>query len=101
MLVEILPSGEIQFIYKDELRGLMTVGKSCVSRASDVEPNAEGEWTADLTRVGGPVLGPYKLREDALAAEVEWLETHSFGRSYNAVGPQENTNVQCTVDGRS
>lgn len=89
MLIEISPDGDISFIYKDELRGLMTIGKSTVKRASDVEPTAEGEWTADLTRVGGPILGPFKFREDALAAEVAWLETHSFGKDYNGVNPQE------------
>jgi hypothetical protein len=27
-----------------------------------------------MSPVGGPVLGPFRLRRDALAAEVAWLE---------------------------
>lgn len=79
MLVEILQDGSMRFLYNDELRGLMATGKSKVERASDVEPNEEGRWTADLTRVGGPCLGPFDLREQALAAEVAWLEANNFG----------------------
>ena len=79
MLVTITPDGTLKFLYNDDLRPLMELGKSTVSRASDVEPTAEGEWTADLSRVGGPVLGPFKLREQALAAEVSWLENNNFG----------------------
>lgn len=79
MLVSIAPDGKLQFLYNDDLRPLMALGKATVTRASDVEPTAEGEWTADLSRVGGPVLGPFKLREQALAAEVQWLEDNNFG----------------------
>jgi hypothetical protein len=81
MLIEILPSGVIRFIYNDSLRGLMDAGKSTVVRASEVEPNEEGQWTADLSRVGGPILGPFKFREEALTAEVQWLEANSFGEA--------------------
>lgn len=80
MLIEILPDGSMQFLYNDDLRPLMDEGKSKVTRASDVEPNEEGKWTADLSRVGGPLLGPFEFREAALAAEVAWLEANSFGQ---------------------
>ena len=40
-----------------------------ITRASHVEPDAEGRWLADLTPVAGPVLGPFDLRSEALAAE--------------------------------
>lgn len=42
-------------------------------RASHVEPSADGGWTADMAPVGGPVLGPFPLRAQALSAEREWL----------------------------
>jgi len=79
MRIEILPNGQMVFLYNDELRPLMETGNSEVKRASDVEPTEKGEWTADLIRVGGPVLGPFKFREEALAAEVAWLEENHFG----------------------
>jgi hypothetical protein len=38
MLIEISPDGDISFIYKDELRGLMTIGKSTVKRLRENGP---------------------------------------------------------------
>ena len=32
-----------------------------------------GRWLADLSPVSGPLLGPFCLRSQALAAEQEWL----------------------------
>jgi hypothetical protein len=81
MKIEILPNGQMVFLYNDDLRPLMAAGQASVQRASDVEPTEKGEWTADLSRVGGPVLGPFEKREDALAAEVAWLESNHFGEN--------------------
>jgi len=33
---------------------------------------------ADMQPVGGPVLGPYKQHDTAIAAEVEWLHQHNL-----------------------
>ena len=49
------------------------IGPVSTVRASHVEPHPAGGWTADLKPSGGPVLGPFPLRSDALAAEREWL----------------------------
>ena len=65
--------GRLQFIYSDELAFLLELGESTTKRASHVEPDGHGQWTADMAPVGGPVLGPFKLRQEALDAEVEWL----------------------------
>jgi hypothetical protein len=32
-----------------------------------------GQWLADLTVSGGPVLGPFATRLEAIAAEEDWL----------------------------
>ena len=77
LLIAIKPDGSVQFIYDDLLAGLCEEGEAVTQRASHVEP-AEGGWTADLSPVHGPVLGPYKLRAEALDVEVEWLKTHLF-----------------------
>lgn len=61
-------------IYYDEIATLLTMGKSRIARASHVEPNAKGYWTADMSPVAGPLLGPFALRQDALDAEVAWLQ---------------------------
>ena len=39
-------------------------------------PTPDGRWTADMTPVGGPVLGPFDRRSEALEAEHAWLEAH-------------------------
>ena len=44
-----------------------------LTRASHVEPDAEGYWWADMGPVDGPVLGPFKNRTEALGAERGWL----------------------------
>lgn len=62
------------------LRFLNKEGEPSVARASHVEPCAigwtGGGWTADLSPVNGPVLGPFYTRQEALNAEVEYLNTH-------------------------
>jgi hypothetical protein len=55
---------------------LATLGRTEITRASHVEPDERGRWLADLSPVGGPVLGPYARRSEALATEVEWLEAN-------------------------
>jgi hypothetical protein len=64
--------GGVKCIY-DEALDLREIGKLQITRASHVEPNAEGYWWADMGPVEGPVLGPYGSRSDALQAEREWL----------------------------
>jgi hypothetical protein len=75
MQIVITPGGEIRSLYHEAI-DLAALGSLHVRRASRVEPNEEGRWTADLGPVAGPVLGPFRLRSQALLAEHEWLETH-------------------------
>ena len=71
-------SGEIRFIYDDELAdALAGAGEACTRRASHVEPNGGG-WTADMRPVNGPVLGPFPTRREALEEEKRWLERNSI-----------------------
>jgi hypothetical protein len=65
-------SGQVHCIY-DELIDLSTLGTLAIRRASHVEPDDHGRWWADLKPVDGPILGPFSLRSDALAAERHWL----------------------------
>ncbi len=67
--------GSIHCIYGEEL-SLCQLGQLNIRRASHVEPTANGQWTADLTPVNGPVLGPFNQRTEALAAEVNWLRSN-------------------------
>jgi len=75
MKVTIAPDGTLRFIYSDALRPLLDTGAARINRASHVEPQGT-TWTADLAPAGGPVLGPFTTRQEALAAEVEWLDAH-------------------------
>lgn len=74
MIVHVDPRGRLTLVYLDRLAELLEHGTATVRRASHVEPDPAGGWTADMAPVGGPVLGPYRLRADALAAELGWLE---------------------------
>jgi hypothetical protein len=67
------PAGRIRCIY-DEAIDLAALGAVTIARAGRVEPDDAGRWVADLAPVGGPVLGPFPLRSEALAAERAWLE---------------------------
>ena len=69
------PLGLIRCV-DDEAIDLASIGCLAIARAGHVEPDAAGGWVADLAPVGGPALGPFPLRSEALAAERAWLEAH-------------------------
>ena len=75
MQLVITPAGMVQCVY-DETINLSVLGQPAISRGSHVEPDAEGHWYADLSPVGGPLLGPFVQRSAALQAERAWLEAH-------------------------
>lgn len=75
MHLRINADGTIRCVY-DETLPLAALGQMTIQRASHVEPTADGQWTADLTPVAGPLLGPFRQRSEALAAERGWLDEH-------------------------
>ncbi|HIQ20508.1 MAG TPA: hypothetical protein EYH34_04620 [Planctomycetes bacterium] len=75
MQIVIAQDGSLRAVYA-ELIDLAALGQMEVRRASWVDPDGTGRWWADLSPAGGPVLGPFHRRSDALAAEQAWLESH-------------------------
>lgn len=75
MELVISASGDVGCVY-DESIDLTSLGLITIERASHVEPDRRGQWHADLAPVGGPRLGPYQRRSEALAAEAAWLGVH-------------------------
>jgi hypothetical protein len=75
MLLRIDPKGHVRCLYTEAL-DLRALGPLTISRASQVEPDDAGLWWADLTVSGGPCLGPFDQRSQALNAERAWLEAH-------------------------
>ncbi len=71
--LSISPDGRATCIYTEDI-DLYAIGNVVITRASSVEPDKLGRWWADLSPVGGPILGPFRLRSEALAAEVVWLD---------------------------
>ena len=83
-----IENGTMSFVYDDALADLCDAGDTIVNRVSHVEPydgsggdvfaskHAGSWWTADMGPVDGPVLGPFKTRSEALAAERAWLTEH-------------------------
>ena len=68
----ITSGGGIRCVYSEELN-LHELGRLSIQRGSHVEPTSDGQWTADLSPVNGPVLGPFTTRTAALSAEEAWL----------------------------
>ena len=78
MELVVTPAGEVRALY-EEVLDLSALGPLAIARASHVETDANGRWWADLAPMSGPVLGPFALRSEALAAEVAWLSAHWLG----------------------
>lgn len=76
LTVLISPTGSLQFVWDDKLQPLIDIGRASIERVSHVEPTSAGQWSADLSPIAGPVLGPFRRRGEALAAEREWLSLH-------------------------
>ena len=76
LAILISPTGSLTFVWDDQLQPFCDLGRPQITRASHVEPTAVGLWTADMGPSCGPVLGPFKLRLDALEAERDWLRDH-------------------------
>jgi hypothetical protein len=72
MEVVVDAAGDVRCIY-DEGIDLRELGLLKITRASHVEPDEDGNWLADMGPVGGPVMGPFGTRSEALAAERAWL----------------------------
>ena len=88
MQLFVRPNGTAQCLYGEEIN-LATLGSLDIKRASHVEPNQEkpGEWIADLSPVGGPLLSGFASRAAALDAEAEWLNRKM--RRYNVCVVQD------------
>lgn len=70
--------GNVRHIYDDGLIWVgAALGKVEVKRASHVEPT-DGGWGASMALVGGPLLGPFATRAEALEAESRWLEDNNI-----------------------
>lgn len=74
MKIYFRPDGTAQCLYGENI-ALGSLGRLDIKRASHVEPDPQqpGQWYADLSPVGGPMMTGFASRADALAAEDEWL----------------------------
>jgi hypothetical protein len=77
--IVILADGDVRMIYNESI-DLRFLGQPNIRRGSHVEPTSDGEWTADLSPCGGPVLGPFTNRSAAIAAELAWLAENWLNR---------------------
>ena len=69
--------GDVRCIY-DEALDLREIGKLQITRASQVEPERDGFWWADMGPVYGPVLWHYCSRSVALGVEKECVKSYLF-----------------------
>jgi hypothetical protein len=75
MQMVIQPNGTVRCVYGEDIE-LAALGDVRIARGSHVEPATDGGWTADLSPVNGPVLGPFRQRSAVLKAELCWLNEH-------------------------
>ena len=68
-------NGAIRCLY-DETISLGRLGRLTIRRGSHVEADECGCWHTDLSPLGGPMLGPFSLRSEALLAESTWIKRH-------------------------
>ena len=73
MHLRIEPSGCIRAVYDDAI-DLRSLGELSIRRGSHVEPDETGGWLVDLSPVAGPMLGPFLKRQQAIEAEIAWLD---------------------------
>lgn len=73
LLIE--PTGTVRCVFGEQI-DLGQLGRLSIRRGSHVEPTPDGQWTANLSPVQGPLLGPFPTRTAALNAEVSWLQEH-------------------------
>lgn len=81
-MIELLitPLGVIRALYTEAIP-MSELGLIRIERASHVDPDTSGQWSADLAPSQGPILGPFALRSEALQAEHDWLTQHVLFRS--------------------
>ena len=75
MDIIITATGQGRCVYSEDI-DLTTLGKLSIRRGSHVESTPDARWTADMSPVGGPVLGPFQRWSEAIAAERDWLARH-------------------------
>jgi hypothetical protein len=71
MDLRIDPGGTVRCVY-DEVFDLSVLGAVTITRASLVEPDADGQWWSDLSPVQGPRLGPFGRRSEALEPVIDF-----------------------------
>ena len=86
----VAPNGTVSAIYTEEI-DLTLLGTATITRASHVEPDETGQWFAQI--IGGPNLGPFAKRSDALAAEVAWLTEHRLNPAENISGFRNSAGI--------
>ena len=105
MIIHVTPAGDLRFVTSPEARPLVRLGPATTRRASRIVPQNvllrllfrllrscvsddsrcaqwtrrwPCQWLADMALTGGPVLGPFPTRPQAIAAEVDWLHNRRF-----------------------
>lgn len=79
MKILVEKNGTTKQIYNDDFI-IEALQIETIRRASVVEPVelSPDRWTADMSLSTGPILGPFKRRDEAIKAEIDWLEENNL-----------------------
>ena len=72
MQIIVKPTGVFISVYDDAF----DYGDFCkpqIRRVSQIEPDDSGGWIADLSPINGPKLGSFDKRNEAIEAELEYV----------------------------
>ena len=81
MKIRINPDGTAVMIYTVDIDIAALGNLQSITRASLIEPTNRNQWAADMRPIGGPVIGAFDKRSDALTAEIYWIEKYILGES--------------------
>ena len=72
MILDVFADGNARCL-NTEVIDLRAIGTLSAVRVSEVEMGPDGNWYAEI--IGGPKLGPFAYRSQAIAAEVTYIES--------------------------
>lgn len=73
IIIDIAPDGTLYFLYSDELRPLMDLGKPSIAQISSIGTEEDAQWYV-VIHTDASIFGPYRLLSEAQEKEKSYIE---------------------------